>query len=133
MTALMMKSDAATGLAEAELARHQALGVDKFFSLHALWRACNGSAEDSPEAWAVLAMPMINGVSGYFANLDRLRVGRPLERCAKGSTSEVLFSMTEDDQEDGCWRKGDTMATWYVASAYAWYLDGGGASCDKDF
>ncbi len=83
-------------------------------SLDSLWRAVSSPQGQDPRIWSELAAPLLDGLSAYFGNLATGL--RP-----SADPARLLWTW-EDDSKDP-WRTGDLMADYFIAWAYARYLD----------
>jgi hypothetical protein len=114
----------AAATAEMEWQASQADGYS--YSLDGMWRACGCPESKGPDPWLVLARPLIEGVGGYWANLDRWTGG-----LTPSPDEEVVYTLTAEQEPDSPYRTGDRMAPYFVAIAYAAFLDDGHAVRDR--
>ena len=101
--------------AEVELKQQVEIFEGGGISLDSLWRAAGEPAGCDPRSWAVMAEPMLAGMSGYLTNLNRRR------RIIPPEDPTVLWTWSADSREP--WRTGDLMSIDWVARIYAAYLD----------
>ena len=87
-------------------------------SLDAIWRAVGSPRDDDPLCWLAWAYPLVPAFDRYYSDLRAMGC----DPACEGHHRTVYIR--EDDREDGCWLPGDLMTTtWFIARAYAYYLD----------
>jgi hypothetical protein len=93
-----------------------------FFSLSSMYRACGSPPGKDPSTWGELASPLLWGVAQYLEALQEWK-GVPKEKRSDGWPENVFFTLENPAYEDSFWRVGDGMGTYFVAMAYARFLD----------
>jgi hypothetical protein len=89
-------------------------------SLDAIWRSVGSPLGDDPMGWLAWAYPLAPAFDRYLSDLERIGCGPGIEDHRHAS----LYILEESDLEEEYWLPGDLMTTtWFVARAYAYYLD----------
>jgi hypothetical protein len=104
------------GKGRARTALNQQLEIfgDDQVSLHSLWRAWGSPTKLDPQTWSEQAAPLLEGLAGYRANVDR-------DAPDPGDSSPLLWTWQDESKDP--WLTGDLMSHEFVAWAYASFLD----------
>jgi hypothetical protein len=93
-------------------------------SLTSMWRACGSPAGKDPASWAVMALPLVEGLAAYFSRLDAEFSSRA---GFSGDASDLLHVIHEtvhpESPPEMRWEAGDLMSVGWVARFYAFFLD----------
>ena len=93
-------------------------------SLTSMWRACGSPAGKDPVRWAVMALPLVEGLAAYFSRLDAEFSSR---KGFSGDASDMLYVIHEavhpESPPEMRWEAGDLMSVGWVARFYAFFLD----------
>lgn len=97
------------------------------YSLTSMWRACGRPASQHPGKWQALAIPLIDGVRGYFENLNVDFRSPPIGYQPIAEENMVTWEISADAAvSEDSFQPGDLMGTEIIAHAYAMYLDADG-------